>query len=76
MKGWDKLREEKLERMKKMGIVGKDQKLPRVKGFDDVPRNGFDFKVTTETPFLPSWDSLSEEDKDELDFRRAMSECG
>jgi len=72
MKGWDKLREEKLERMKKMGIVGKDQKLPRVKGFDDVPRNGFDFKVTTETPFLPSWDSLSEEDKDELDFRRAM----
>lgn len=72
LKGWDKLRMEKLERMKKMGIVGEDQKLPVVKGFEHVKKEGFVFKPNVETDDLPKWDSLSDEDKKELDFRRAI----
>ncbi|MHC4165459.1 MAG: arylsulfatase [Planctomycetota bacterium] len=71
LKGWDKLREEKLKRMKKMGIVAKGQKLPRVKGFVNRKIEGFT-QVGAETDYLPQWDSLSESDKRELDFRRAM----
>ncbi|MDP6525203.1 MAG: arylsulfatase [Kiritimatiellia bacterium] len=66
MKGWDVLRREKLERMKKMGIVPETQKLPNVKGFKNVNSFG------VETEVLPKWESVSEEDKKELDFRRAM----
>jgi len=71
MKGWDKLRQDKLERMKAMGIVSQNQKLPRVKGF--VNRNIPGFTTTgVETDYLPKWDSLSKKDKHELDFRRAI----
>lgn len=72
MRGWDKLREEKLSRMKKMGIVGKSQKLPQVRGFDRQERPGLDYKPTVDTDYLPKWDLLNEEDKQELDFRRAI----
>ena len=72
LKGWDKLREEKLERMKAMGIVSENQKLPRVRGFEMEKRPGFDFKPTIDTDFLPKWDSLNKKDQEELDFRRAM----
>jgi len=71
-KGWDVLRSEKLERMKKMGIMDKNQQLPKAEGFELVERKGFDFKPTMDTGFLPQWDTISEEDQDELDFRRAM----
>ena len=72
MQGWDKLREEKLERMKTMGIVGKNQELPRVRGFDRQKRPGLGHQVAVDTDYLPKWDSLNEEDKRELDFRRAI----
>jgi len=69
--GWDKLRNEKFERMKKMGIVPKAQKLPRVKGFKNKSIPGFT-GVGVDTDYLPKWDSIGEEDRKELDFRRAM----
>ncbi len=71
MAGWDRLREEKLARMKRMKLVGESQKLPRVKGFVNQRIEGFT-QVGIETEPLPRWDSLSEEDRRELDFRRAM----
>jgi arylsulfatase len=71
MKGWDRLRAEKLERMKRMGIAPPGQKLPRVKGFINKKIPGFT-QVGVETDVLPRWDSLSEADQRELDFRRAM----
>lgn len=71
MKGWDQLRREKLERMKQMGIVSKFQKLPHVKGFINNKIEGFT-EVGVDTEYLPEWDSLSEKDKIELDFRRAI----
>lgn len=52
MAGWDKLREEKFERMKKMGII---------------PKNTF-----LSPPDNVKWDSLSLEDRKNLDFRRAI----
>jgi len=69
--GWDRLREEKLARMKRLGIVAPGQKLPEVKGFVNQKIAGFT-QVGIETGVLPRWDSLSEEDRRELDFRRAM----
>ncbi len=70
-KGWDVLREEKLERMKRMGIVDREQKLPQVRGFVNHKIPGFT-QVGAETDLLPRWDSLSDDDRRELDFRRAM----
>lgn len=72
LNGWDRLREEKLERMKAMGIVGKNQQLPRVRGFDMEKRPGFDFKPTVDTDYLPQWNTIDKKDQEELDFRRAM----
>jgi len=71
MTGWDKLRVEKLARMKELGIVGPAQKLPRVKGFVNRKIPGFT-GVGVETGYLPKWDSLGEDDQRELDFRRAI----
>jgi len=71
-KGWDTLRKEKLERMKKMGLVSEDQKLPVVKSFEGEKREGFDFKPNVVGENLPKWESLNDKDRDELDFRRAM----
>jgi len=71
IRGWDKLREEKLERMKQMGIVSEAQKLPPVRAFENRMIPGFT-RVGVETDYLPKWDSLSDEDRRELDFRRAI----
>ena len=70
-KGWDHLRGEKLERMKRLGVVSPAQKLPRVRGFVNRDIPGF-AKVGVEADFLPQWDSLDEGDRRELDFRRAI----
>jgi arylsulfatase len=71
MAGWDRLREEKLARMKKMGIVPETQKLPRVKSFVNKRIPGFT-RVGVSKVDLPRWDAVGEEDHRELDFRRAM----
>ena len=71
MKGWDVLREEKLNRMKKKNIVNRTQQLPEIRGFKNVEIKNFT-GVGVATQVLPKWDSLSQEDKEELDFRRAM----
>ena len=70
-KGWDVLRSEKLDRMKKMKIVDQTQQLPVIKGFKNVEIENFT-GVGVVTEVLPKWDHLNQEDKDELDFRRAM----
>ena len=70
--GWDELREEKLERMKRLGIVDPDVVLPSVHSYGDERRPGFSFNTVVDKDALPAWASLSESEKDELDFRRAM----
>jgi arylsulfatase len=71
LQGWDRLREEKLARMKQLGIVAPTQKLPQVRGFVNHKIPGFT-QVGVETDVLPRWDSLGQRDRRELDFRRAM----
>jgi arylsulfatase len=39
--GWDTLREDKLARMKRLGIVGPDVVLPKVHSYGDERRPGF-----------------------------------
>jgi len=50
--GWDRLRQEKLARMKRLGILPEATELPPSE--------------------CPEWASLSEDDRRELDFRRAL----
>ena len=69
--GWDDLRKEKLARMKAMGIVPPTATLPRVKGFVNEKIPGFT-GVGVETGDLPAWNSLTDDDRRELDFRRAI----
>jgi len=69
--GWDRLREQKLARMKKLGIVPRASKLPRVKGFENRRIQGFT-GVGVETDYLPAWETLGQADRRELDFRRAI----
>ena len=69
-KGWDVLRHEKYQKMKQMGIVSKKQKLPEVRGFIRKKLGKMEYSV--ESAVLPKWDSLSEGEKKELDFRRAI----
>lgn len=72
LKGWDWLKGEKLERMKAMGILRTGQKMARAKGFDQAEREGFNFKPPFDTEEIPKWDEHDENQKEELDFRRAM----
>ena len=72
LKGWDRLKEEKLERMKAMGILRPGQKMARAKGFDQAEREGFNFKPPFDTEEIPKWNKHDENQKEELDFRRAM----
>lgn len=69
--GWDKLRSEKLDLMKEIGIVPETQLLPDVKGFHNERLEGFVSVGRVGNP-LPKWETLSEADQDQLDFRRAM----
>jgi len=71
LRGWDVLREEKLQRMKRLGVVPPDQKLADNRGFKNENIPGFS-SVGVDTDPLPPWDSLSKKDQQELDFRRAM----
>ncbi|MFS4418015.1 arylsulfatase [Maribacter sp. 2307ULW6-5] len=52
LEGWDKLRKEKYERMKELGVISQNAKLS--------------------PPDNVNWDTLSQSDKENLDFRRAM----
>ena len=55
-----------------MGIVPPSQTLPKAVGFDQEEREGFDFKPSVDSCGLPAWDSLSDSDQEELDFRRSL----
>ena len=62
--GWDVLREERLARMKKLGIVGAETKL--------TPRSRYWNAGETETGQNPAWDSLPEDRQADLARRMAI----
>ncbi len=71
-KGWDVLREEKIERMRRMGLLRKGQKLPRGRQHEEVSVEELPFKDMLDRDYLPKWNDLSTEAREELDFRRAI----
>ena len=71
-KGWDVLKAEKLARMKAMGLVPPGQQMARATGFDSVKLEKYDFHCAIDSGELPAWDSLTDAEQDELDFRRAI----
>jgi arylsulfatase len=70
--GWDKLREEKFQRMRKLGLLPDEQQLPRGKAHEEVSVDELVFKDMLDRDFLPKWDDLTQEEQEELDFRRAI----
>ena len=50
--GWSEIRRRRYERMREMGILREEWRLPEID--------------------LPDWDALSDDDRDNLDFRRAI----
>lgn len=72
LQGWDKLREEKLDRMQEMGLLRDGQKLPRGRQHEEVKVDGLPFKDLVDRDYLPKWDTLSPSEQEELDFRRAI----
>jgi arylsulfatase A-like enzyme len=56
--------------MKGMGLVSPEQQLARATGFDSVKQDPHDFHCAIDNGDLPEWDSLTETEQDELDFRR------
>jgi len=70
-KGWDVIRQERLQRMKKLGLIDKDMKLPPRGAIDNInvaKRHG----SLTEDGRNPSWDSLSKERRADLGQRMAV----
>ena len=70
-RGWDEMREKKLERQKAIGLVTREQRLPVVDYFNNkrvMPglQTGFEHNP------LPKWDDLPEEIQPETLFRRAI----
>ncbi|TWT42647.1 Arylsulfatase [Botrimarina colliarenosi] len=72
LKGWNQLREEKFQRMKRMGLLRSGQKLPRGRRHEEVAVEGLVFKDLLDRESLPAWDELSPSEQEELDFRRAL----
>jgi arylsulfatase A-like enzyme len=63
-KGWDKLREERLARMKKLGLVGPDTRLP--------PRSEYETLGYKDRGTNPAWDSLPADRRADLARRMAV----
>lgn len=67
-KGWDKLRHERFDRMRQLGILPKNTKLSPAEGNLNKSRGPF---VASYTDYYP-WDSLTEEQQDSLDLEMAV----
>lgn len=72
LRGWDELREEKFQRMKQMGLLPAEQRLPKGRRHEEVALEGLVFKEMLDREHLPDWEDISQTEREELDFRRAM----
>ncbi len=68
MKGWDKLRAERFERAKKLGVLPEDAKLSPPEGNLNKFRKPL---IPAYTDYYP-WESLTEAQKDSLDLEMAV----
>ncbi len=68
-RGWDKIREQRLEKQKKLGLVPKDLQLtPR----SNIPKNLFNEQTGWSEKDNPAWDSLPEDRRKDLARRMAI----
>lgn len=72
LEGWDVLRREKFQRMRRMGLLPPGQKLPEVRSWVTLRIPGWPFQRLIDSDPLPEWRMLSRADREELDFRRAI----
>ena len=74
MAGWDKLRDERFERMKEIGILDSDCELSPAAGnsnrFRGHPK-GFD-EIRDKFPTYYPWDSMTEQEKENKDLEMAV----
>jgi arylsulfatase A-like enzyme len=74
LKGWDKIREERLERIKAMGLLPNVKKLSEPTSNENKFRGnpgGFE-EIRAKIPLYRPWDELSEQEKDEMDLEMAV----
>jgi len=73
-KGWDKIREERIERLKKMGLVAESTTLsppsPNINKFRGHPKGDEDRRELI--PLYRKWESIDEKEQDELDLEMAV----
>lgn len=74
MKGWDKIREERLDKMKSMGLIADNIQLSppssNVNKFRGHPKG--DEEIREKIPLYRNWDSLSKQEKDEMDLEMSV----
>ena len=74
IKGWDKIREERLQRLKKIGLISENTVLSpagsNVNKFRGHPDG--DEERRAKIPLYRPWDSLNEKEKDELDLEMSV----
>ncbi len=68
-KGWDRIREERLARMKELGLVPRNLALPPR---SNVPANKFNTQTAWADQDNPAWDSLPEDRRRDLARRMAV----
>lgn len=73
-KGWDKLRVERLEKIKKLGILPEYTKLSPPSSNINKTRKSppGDELIREKIPLYRAWDTLSDKEKDELDLEMAV----
>ncbi len=73
-KGWDAVRQERFERMKKLGVIGEDTRLSppedNINKFRGHPE-GFE-EERAKFPLYRPWESLTEQEKDDYDLEMAV----
>jgi arylsulfatase len=74
LKGWDKIREERMERLIKSGLIQENTQLSspsaNINKFRGHPAG--DEEIRAKIPLYRPWESLDEKEKDELDLEMAV----
>lgn len=73
-KGWDKIRTERLERLKKLGLIAEDTQLSppssNINKFRGHPEG--DDEKRAKIPLYQPWDALTDKEKDEMDLEMSV----
>jgi arylsulfatase len=74
LKGWDKIRTERLERLKKLGMVAENVQLSppssNINKYRGHPKG--DEEIRAKIPLYRPWDSLTEQEKDDMDLEMSV----